>query len=39
MARLGENIPVTLVPNQKHADMIHRPEAFQAIIRAISPQT
>lgn len=39
MDRLGVKIPVTLVPNQTHADMIHRPEAFQAIIRAISLQT
>jgi non-heme chloroperoxidase len=39
MERLGVTIPVTLVRNQKHADMIHRPEAFRAIILAISPQT
>ncbi len=36
MARLGLNIPVTLVPNLTHTDMIHKPEA---IIRAISSQT
>lgn len=39
MERLGVKIPITLVPNQKHLDMIQRPEAFQAIIRAISLQT
>ena len=35
---LGVNIPVTVVPNMTHADMIRRPEAFQAVGRAISPQ-
>lgn len=39
MERLGAKIPVILVPGQRHADMIHRPEAFQAIIRAISSET
>jgi non-heme chloroperoxidase len=39
MQRLGVNIPVTLVPNMKHADMIKNPEAVPAILRAISPQT
>jgi non-heme chloroperoxidase len=39
MQRLGVNIPVTLVPNMKHADMINNPEAVPAILRAISPQT
>jgi non-heme chloroperoxidase len=39
MQRLGVNIPVTLVPNMKHADMINNPEAAPAILRAISPQT
>jgi pimeloyl-ACP methyl ester carboxylesterase len=37
LQRLDVNIPVTLVPNMKHADMINKPEASQAIIRAISP--
>jgi pimeloyl-ACP methyl ester carboxylesterase len=39
MQRLGVNIPITLVPNMKHADMINNPEAAQVILRAISPQT
>jgi pimeloyl-ACP methyl ester carboxylesterase len=39
LLRLDVNIPVALVPNMKHADMITRPEAAQAIIRAISSQT
>jgi non-heme chloroperoxidase len=39
MQRLGVNIPVTLVPNMKHADMINNPEAAPAILRAISPRT
>lgn len=39
MQRLGVNIPVTLLPNMKHADMINNPEAVPAILRAISPQT
>jgi len=38
MQRLGVNIPVTLVPNVKHADMINDPKAASAILRAISPQ-
>ena len=36
MQRLGVNIPVTLLPNMKHADMINKPEVSQAIIRAIT---
>jgi alpha-beta hydrolase superfamily lysophospholipase len=35
MQRLGVNIPVTLVPNMKHADMIATPEALQAVVGAI----
>jgi pimeloyl-ACP methyl ester carboxylesterase len=38
MQRLGVNIPVMIVPNMKHTDMIEKPEAFQAIVRAISTQ-
>jgi non-heme chloroperoxidase len=37
LQRLDVNIPVTLVPNMKHADMIAKSQASQAIIRAISP--
>jgi len=39
LQRLGVNIPVTLVPNMKHTDMIATPEALQAVVRAVSPQT
>lgn len=38
LQRLDVNIPVTLVPNMKHGDMISNPKAAQAIIRAISLQ-
>lgn len=38
-ARLGVNIPVTILPGLMHTDMIHRPEAFEAVIRAITPKT
>jgi non-heme chloroperoxidase len=34
--RLGVNIPVTVVPNMKHTDMIKNPEAMQAIDRVIN---
>lgn len=37
LQRLGVNIPVTLVPGMKHADMIARPEALQVVVRAITP--
>ena len=37
-ARLGVTIPVTILPGLMHTDMIHSPEAFQAIIRAITPK-
>jgi hypothetical protein len=30
MQRLGVNIPVTVLPNMKHADMIATTEALQA---------
>jgi pimeloyl-ACP methyl ester carboxylesterase len=39
LQRLGVNIPVTLVPNMKHTDMIATPAALQAVVRAISPPT
>jgi len=35
LQRLGVDIPVTIVPGMKHADMIARPEALQAVVRAI----
>jgi hypothetical protein len=38
MQRLGVNIPVTLLPNMKHADMIAAPAALQMAVRAISGQ-
>jgi len=38
LQRLGVNIPVTLIPNMKHTDMIHRPEAFRVIVPAIAGQ-
>lgn len=34
---LGVNIPVTIVPGMKHADMIARPEAVRVVVRAITP--
>ena len=37
--RLGVNIPVTVVPNMKHTDMIRSPEAMQAIGRVIWQQS
>jgi non-heme chloroperoxidase len=37
LQRLGVNVPVTIVPNMKHRDMIAAPEALQAVVRAISP--
>jgi non-heme chloroperoxidase len=39
LQRLGVNIPVTIIPNMKHRDMIAAPEALQTIARAISLQT
>jgi len=36
LQRLGVNIPVTLIPNMKHTDMIHRPEALREIVPAIA---
>ena len=37
LERLRVNIPVTIVPGMKHADMIARPEALQVVVRAIVP--
>jgi alpha-beta hydrolase superfamily lysophospholipase len=36
LQRLGVNIPVTLVPNMKHTDMIATPAALQAVVRAVA---
>lgn len=33
--RLGVNIPVTVVPNMKHTDMIRNPDALQVIDRVV----
>jgi non-heme chloroperoxidase len=38
LQRLGVNIPVTLVPNMRHTDMIHRPEALRVIVPSIAGQ-
>jgi non-heme chloroperoxidase len=38
LQRLGVNIPVTLVPNMKHVDMVAAPGALQVVVRAIAPQ-
>jgi non-heme chloroperoxidase len=38
LQRLGVNIPVMLVPNMKHTDMIAAPAALQAVVGAISPR-
>jgi alpha-beta hydrolase superfamily lysophospholipase len=35
---LGVDIPVTIVPGMKHADMIARPEALQMVVRAVALQ-
>jgi non-heme chloroperoxidase len=37
LQRLGVSIPVTIVPDMKHADMIAAPAALQAVVRAIDP--
>ncbi|WP_315833374.1 alpha/beta hydrolase [Bradyrhizobium prioriisuperbiae] len=39
MRRLGLNIPVTVVPRMKHADMIRAPEALQVVASVIAPRT
>jgi non-heme chloroperoxidase len=36
LQHLEVNIPVTIVPNMKHADMIAAPAALQVVVRAIS---
>lgn len=36
LQRLDVNIPVTIVPNMKHADMIVTPAALQAVVSAIA---
>jgi non-heme chloroperoxidase len=36
LQRLGVKIPVTIVPDMKHADMIAAPGALPAVVRAIS---
>jgi non-heme chloroperoxidase len=36
LQRLGLNIPVTIIPNMTHRDMIAAPEALQVVARAIS---
>lgn len=38
LRRLGANIPVTIVPNMKHADMIAAPAALQAVVRVVAGQ-
>jgi hypothetical protein len=38
MQRLGVNIPVTIVPNMKHGDMIASPGALPTVVRAIAAQ-
>jgi alpha-beta hydrolase superfamily lysophospholipase len=38
LQRLDVNIPVTIVPNMKHADMIAAPAALQLVVSAISRQ-
>jgi pimeloyl-ACP methyl ester carboxylesterase len=38
LQRPGVSIPVTIVPNMRHADIIAAPVALQAVVRAISPR-
>jgi len=38
-AQVGVNIPVTVLPGLMHTDMIHRPEAFEAVIRTMISKT
>jgi non-heme chloroperoxidase len=38
LQRLGVNIPVTLIPNMKHTDMIHKSEALRVIVPEIAGQ-
>jgi non-heme chloroperoxidase len=37
LKRLDVNIPVTVVPDMKHADMINAPGALRAVVRAVMP--
>lgn len=39
LRRLGVNIPVTLVPNMTHTDMIGAPQALREVVRTISPES
>jgi alpha-beta hydrolase superfamily lysophospholipase len=36
--RLGVDIPVTIIPSMKHADMIYAPAALDAVVHAITRQ-
>jgi hypothetical protein len=36
MQHLGVDIPVTIVPDMKHRDMIDAPEALQVVVRTVS---
>jgi non-heme chloroperoxidase len=38
LQRVAVNIPVTIVPNMKHADMIAAPAALQAVVRMFAGQ-
>jgi hypothetical protein len=38
LQRLDVKIPVTIVQNMKHADMIAAPGALQAVVRAITQE-
>jgi non-heme chloroperoxidase len=38
MQRLGVNVPVTVLANMKHADMITAPQALQVVVRTISAE-
>ena len=38
LQRLGVDIPVTIVPNMKHTDMIGSPVALREVARAIVRQ-
>ena len=38
LQRLDVTVPVTRLPDMKHADMISAPAAMEAVVRAVSPQ-
>jgi hypothetical protein len=38
MQRLGVNMPITVVPNMKHGDMIAAPAALPVVVGAIAPR-